>query len=190
LPSQDLAMALSEKQATRVLSPLVTTALDYIEPDPTSAIDEIVGGLDSDLLCYWADTPAPLVALQEAHWHPILEWGQVYLGLDLDTVMGATHRPQASQMLKSAATLLTSYSSLSLAGLRAMAGLTGSGLLALACYHGQVGGEALFQAAFLEELYQQKTWGQDEEAQALLDSRHQDMIEIERFFECLNSPSD
>src|SRR5690606_2143675 len=80
--------------AAMPLTRLANTAIDRVEPDPARIVDEILAYAMSDLLCYRADTPDPLVQRQCALWDPILRWAAESLGVELVTATGIIHRPQ------------------------------------------------------------------------------------------------
>ena len=58
------------------LTGLANAAIDRIAPDPAAFARGLAAYGESDLLCYRAEGPAPLVARQAELWDPILAWAQ------------------------------------------------------------------------------------------------------------------
>ena len=73
------------------LTQLAGTAQERIAPDPAPAADAIAKYAETDLLCYRAEQPAPLVARQAQEWQPWLDW------LERDARRQAAARPRASR---------------------------------------------------------------------------------------------
>ncbi len=50
---------------------LISTAIDKINNDKVSYIENVLGFINTDLICYRADGPNELVDLQNSSWNPI-----------------------------------------------------------------------------------------------------------------------
>ena len=74
------------------LTGLANAALDRVAPDPAAFARTLAVYGESDLLCYRAEGPRPLVARQEEAWDPIVEWARRRFGIELETVCGIMHR--------------------------------------------------------------------------------------------------
>ena len=58
------------------LTGLANAAIDRIAPEPAAFARGLAAYGESDLLCYRAEGPAPLVARQAERWDPILAWAE------------------------------------------------------------------------------------------------------------------
>ena len=119
-----------------------------------------------DLLCYFADTPAGLVARQESRWAPLLTWAQDELALTFARSSGVAHIEQPPETLDRVRSLAAGESDFSLTGLVAAAQLFGSAILALALQRGRLNGaEAIALSQLDEDLSSAgDRWGVDAEA--------------------------
>lgn len=146
------------------LTRLVNSALDGVVREADAVRREIQRYAGSDLLCYRADGPAPLVARQAAAWDPILAWAADNLGARFTVASGITHVAQPTAALAHLSAALAQVSPLKLAALHAMTTLTGSALLALAVAKSRLSAEAAWAAAHVDEDWNIEQWGPDAEA--------------------------
>lgn len=152
--------------ATMRLTRLMTTAIDLGPTEASLWRDHIVAYAMNDLLCYRADDPAGLIERQAACWDPYLDWARTALGLDLRTASGVspvTQSPAAAAATHAALEALSPAVSL---GVRVVAEICGSGVLALALQRGAFRADAIYAAARHDEVYQAERWGVVEEAAA------------------------
>jgi chaperone required for assembly of F1-ATPase len=75
------------------LTGLANAAIDRIAPDAAGFAAGLARYGESDLLCYRADYPAPLVERQRAHWDPPLDWARGRYDAALNIATGVMHRP-------------------------------------------------------------------------------------------------
>src|SRR5262249_49234279 len=129
-------------------------------------IGDILDYAGSDLVCYRAEAPERLVALQEQHWEPVVLWSKADLGAPLHLAAGLMPVAQPQSSLEMIRRRLAGLDAWSLASLHVMTGLTGSALLALAVALGRLTPEAAWEAAHVDEDFQISQWGEDEEASA------------------------
>ncbi len=170
------------------LTGLANAAIDRIAPDrPRFARGLAVYG-ESDLLCYRAEGPAPLVRLQSAHWNPILEWAGRRFDVAFETVNGIIHRPQPPATVERLAHAVHSRGAFELAGLSPLVTVSGSLVIALALAEGGIIElEQAWSAATLDEQYQIDQWGEDPEALKALSGRRFDFEAGARFLGLLQS---
>lgn len=143
---------------------LAFTAIDRISETRAEVAREVAAYAGSDLLCYRAEHPTPLVERQDREWQPALDWAGQTLGVTFTPVAGIIHSPQPPQTLAAVEALALSLDDFSLAGVAYAAGLLGSTVLALALRAGQIDGQRALDLSRLEELFQAEQWGQDDEA--------------------------
>jgi chaperone required for assembly of F1-ATPase len=146
------------------LTRLATTATDRIGPGRDAIIGQIAAYGLHDLLCYHADSPPALAAAQAESWSPWLAWAQTALGVSLATTTGVTPIPQPAATAPRFTEILTQKTDFELAGLGVAVPALGSLVLGLAMLNGALPPAAAFRLATLDELFQAKRWGEDEDA--------------------------
>ncbi len=143
-------------------------------------IDKLVQFSLTDMLLFWG-TQKDLIARQEQVWGPLLHWADE----TLNAKFIKTHQLDVPEKNKTAGyrlkIFLQSLSDKELTAFYAAALDMRSILLAAALVKGRVNADEAFNAAFLEELWQNEVGGQDDEAQTRRESIHQDLREIEQF---------
>ena len=164
---------------------LAFTAIDRIRETRAEVAAEIAAYAGSDLLCYWAEHPTPLVERQKRDWGGMLDWARAELNLHLTPVSGVIHTAQSPSALASVEALALTLDDFSLAGVAYGAGLLGSTVLALALRAGAVTGQRALDLSRLEELFQAETWGQDAEATARAQALAVEATVLERWFAAL-----
>ena len=167
------------------LTGLANAAIDRVAP----AKDAFARGLaiygESDLLCYRAEGPAPLVARQAERWDPLLDWARDRYDIAFVLTAGITHRPQPPETVERLAAAVDARDPFELAGLSPLVTVSGSLVLALALAEGAVGLDTAWDAATLDEQWQADQWGEDEEAAKALAGRRADFAAAARFLSLL-----
>src|SRR5690606_35898937 len=158
--AQETVVELAAMPATR----LAATAIDRVGQAREEVAAEIARWAGSDLLCYFAEAPAGLVARQQAEWGPWLGWAERELGLPLVRAAGIVHRPQPPEVEARVRALALALDDLRLAALALVAPLFGSAVLALAVQRGALAADAAFDLSCLDESFQEAQWGVDAEA--------------------------
>lgn len=164
---------------------LAFTAIDRIRETRAEVAAEVAAYAGSDLLCYWADHPTPLVERQKRDWGGMLNWARAELDLHLQPVTGVIHTAQSPSALASVEALALTMDDFTLAGVAYGAGLLGSTVLALALRAGKVTGRKALDLSRLEEIFQAETWGQDAEAIARAEALAIEAQVLERWFSAL-----
>lgn len=185
VPSAGLAERLKaewEAQAEEIdpakmpVTRLVNTAIDGVADNADAVIDEIVRFAGTDMICYRADSPERLVAIQQEAWDPVLEWAAEALGARFILAQGVIHQEQPAQAIAAFATALEKFRSpLELACIHTVTTLTGSAILALALAHGRLDAETVWRLAHVDEDWQIEHWGTDEEAFRRRELRRQEL---------------
>jgi len=139
----------------------------------------------SDLLCYLAEGPESLVALEQAAWDPWREWAALELELPLLCTAGITPLNQPAASLERAEQLALDLDDFSLTGLAYAAALFGSAVLAFAVQRGALPADEAFAAARIDEAFQEERWGVDAEAAARTAKNARDAAMIGRWFDGL-----
>jgi chaperone required for assembly of F1-ATPase len=111
----------------------------------------------SDLVCYFAEAPAELVARQAAAWEPLLARAEAELGLRFERCAGIVHREQPAATLAAVRALALAESDFGLAGLAFGTSLFGSAVLGLALRRGWLSGEAAYDLSRVDEAFQERS---------------------------------
>ncbi|ATQ42598.1 ATP12 family chaperone protein [Caulobacter mirabilis] len=164
---------------------MAATALDRVSQAREDVAEEVVRYAGSDLICYFAEHPAGLIAEQEIRWGTLLAWAEVELGLKLERAEGVLHRPQASGALDRARTLALSLDDFGLTALAHATALFGSAVIALALQRGEITGQEAHDLARLDEAWQEERWGVDYEAADRTAARLAEALLLERWFKAL-----
>ena len=190
LPSRALADAVAgeweaqgdEIDAARMpLFGLAVTVLDRVTPQRTAILDELVAYGGNDLLCYQdADDPA-LGARQAKGWNPWLDWARTALGAELTVAAGVMPVTQPEAAVAALGRAAAAHDDWELGMLYRATTLGGSLVLGLAMLRDEMDGGGLFEAAFLDELWQAERWGSDWEAEERRESVRTELDQAHRF---------
>lgn len=171
--------------ATMPITRIVNSAIDGVAPRRAEVADDVVKYSGSDLLCYRADGPAELIALQAKHWDPVLDWAARDLGARFALAQGIMPVEQPEAARAAVAKAVEPFDPLRLAALHVMTTLTGSALLALAHALGRIDAETAWAAAHVDEDWQIAKWGEDAEAKERRTRRKADMMAASRLLSLL-----
>ncbi len=119
----------------------------------------------SDLLFYRASHPEALVAREAAHWDPILFWAAETFSAHFILAEGVVHVRQPDQAIAAARAALPS-DPWAIAAVHVITTLTGSALLALALFYGEIDHAQAWASAHVDEDWNAEQWGLDEEMAA------------------------
>ena len=196
LPGRALAEAIAEEwnaQGDKVdprsmpLGGLANAAIDRVAPDPAAFAAGLALYGESDLLCYRAEHPEPLVRRQAETWDPLLEWGRRRFDARFDVVHGVVHRPQPEATLDQLRRAVAARDPFALAALAPLVTISGSLLIALALDEGAIDLLAAWAAATLDETWQAEQWGEDALAAAALEARRREFETGFRFLSLLRA---
>ena len=114
------------------LTRLAGTAQERIRPNHEAVAAGLAAYGESDLLCYRADSPTPLVLRQARNWQPWLDWAERTHGVRLQATAGIVHIPQDTASLARLAALFGAMADDGLAALGIAVPAMGSAVLGLA----------------------------------------------------------
>lgn len=154
---------------TMPLTRLTATALDRTPGQRAAIIAELAAYAGSDALCYRAEEPGELAALQISTWQPLLEWAAERLGERFLVTRGVIPQRQPTALIAAVTAAVEDFDDFALTGLADIVPITGSLIVGLALVLGRLDAEAAFRIAFLDECYQAERWGIDAEAAARRD---------------------
>ena len=170
------------------LTRLAGTAQDRIAPNPAPVAAELARYAETDLLCYRATGPQPLVVRQAQNWQPWLDWMDRTHGVRLEPTEGILHRPQDPAALARVHALLRARTPAALAALGIAVPVLGSAVLGLALADGALDAAEAHRLATLDEMFTVEAWGEDEEARKRRDAVAADIAGAERFLRLSESP--
>lgn len=173
--------------ATMPATRLASTAIDRVSQAREPVADEVAAFAGSDLLCYLADHPASLAVEQAREWTPWRDWSALELGVHLEPAEGVIHRPQDPAAIARVRELALRLDDFALTGLAMATPLLGSAVLAFAVQRAALSGEAAFELSRLDEAFQERQWGVDEEAAERTAARRAEAVLLERWFRALES---
>ena len=155
---------------------LADYALDVVAGDKAAAVAALLRYAETDTLCYRADADEPLWKRQQAVWEPLLEECEAREGIALERVSGVMPRAQDDAALRKLRGRLEGLDYFTLAALTTLAALACSLVIGLAALEPEADGEALWNAANLEEHWQAERWGRDAEAEERREKRKGDFL--------------
>lgn len=163
------------------LTGLANAALDIVADDPAAFATDLARYAGSDLLCYRAEHPAPLVARQAEHWDPLLRWAEQRFDVGFRVTEGIVPVAQPEAVLERIGVAYAALPPFRLAAMSPLVSLTGSAIIPLALAEGAIGTDAAWAAAMLDEHWQAENWGEDSEASANRADRERQFLAAARF---------
>jgi chaperone required for assembly of F1-ATPase len=159
------------------------TAIDRVETQCDVVVDEISAYGAHDLLCYRGDDPE-LAAMQAKAWQPLLDWADETLGAKLVVTEGISSVDQEPASLAALRNCVAGCTNMQLSALHTMVSISGSLILSLALIYGETDAETAWQAASVDERFQEALWGTDAEASERLEARKQALADADSFYAC------
>ncbi len=166
---------------------MANAAIDKVNAGFDEVAGMIAGYGDSDLLCYRATAPAELVMRQAELWQPLLDWAASDLGARLRPVSSIMHSPQDKAALATLAARVHALTMFELAAFHDLVAISGSLIIGFATVNSLLGLEELWSRACLDELWQEQTWGRDEDSFALREQKKRDFFGAARFYALSNN---
>ena len=190
LPTPQLAEAVAEEWRSvgedidpraMPLTGFANAAIDQIAPNPAPFAADLARYGESDLLCYRAELPEPLVERQAAQWDPLLDWARTRYDVHFETTAGIMHRPQPPATIARLQEVVAALDPFQLAALSPLVTISGSLVAALALLEGAADRETIWRAAQLDEDWQAEQWGEDDLATRARETRRADFDAAVRF---------
>jgi chaperone required for assembly of F1-ATPase len=194
LPTKRLADAVVaeweavEKTIDPMLMPMTgfaNAAIDHIGADRDGFVTAIAAYGETDLICYRAAADEPLGARQAAVWDPWLDWARARYDVSFVIVEGVMHQPQPDATLAKLRAAVAARGTFELAAMAKLAHLSGSLIATLAVVERAGEAQDIWNAACLDELWQEELWGADHWAQKNRNDRESEFMAAVRFLELL-----
>ena len=192
--SEALATAIADEWAAQgetidpaamPLTGLANAAVDLAAPDPAAFAEPIAAYAASDLLCYRDDRDTALQVEQAAAWNPLLAWAEARHGIEFTLAQGVLPVDQPAATVATLTGAVRALDPFRLAALAPLVTIGGSLVAGLALTEGAFDAAALWEAVSLDELYQERRWGADSEAQQARARREADWHHAARFLTLL-----
>jgi chaperone required for assembly of F1-ATPase len=169
------------------LTRAANVTIDRVAPMASAVAEAIAEYGNSDLICYRADAPAPLVARQANAWDPLIDWARQELSAELRPVVGVMHLAQSPDALSALRRAVDLHDPFRLTGLHELVTLSGSLVLGLAVARGHIAATEAWSLSRIDEDWQSEQWGLDHEAEALARSRARDFLQAETYLRLLDA---
>lgn len=131
---------------------MTMTLIDRVIPHRKALEEEMLGYIDTDLICYRAEEPEQYKKAQEAQWDPFIEWFEHEFKLRLQITSGLSPLTQDPAIHDTIATHVATLNDGQLMAMYLATMGTGSIILALAFQMKAFSNDAILSAAFAEEL--------------------------------------
>ncbi|WP_411292107.1 ATP12 family chaperone protein [Sphingorhabdus sp.] len=178
-----------EKTVNPVAMPITgfaNAAIDRIAPDRAGFAAAIAAYGETDLFCYRAAAGEALAERQALIWDHWLVWAQKRYGISFVIVEGIMHQPQPTSTLETLRTVVAARGTFELAAMAKLAHLSGSLVATLAVVERAGTAEEIWDAACLDELWQEALWGADHWAQKNRSDRAAEFMAAVRFLDLLS----
>ena len=196
LPNDALAQAVADEwrgvgetidPRAMPLTGLANAAIDRVTPDPGAFAAGLARYADSDLLCYRAERPEPLVERQAAAWDPVIAWARARYDVHIEVTAGIIHRAQPPLTLARLGEAVAALPPFPLAACAPMVTITGSLLLCLALVECELTSDQVWTAAHIDEDWQTELWGEDTLATQARANRRAEFDAASRFVQLASS---
>jgi chaperone required for assembly of F1-ATPase len=165
---------------------LTNAAIDLAAPDLIAFSAPIAAYAESDLLCYRDARDAALQAEQAAAWNPLLAWAEARYGIEFTLAQGVLPVDQPAMTIAALQDAVLGQDTWRDHGFdtdcdnRADRWVAG-----LALIENAFDAESLWNAVSLDDLYQERRWGADSEAQKARAVHKRDWDNAARFLTLL-----
>lgn len=160
---------------------LANAAIDLAVPDPAAFAEPIAAYAATDLFCYRDDRDAALQAEQVAAWNPLLAWAEAHFGVEFAITQGILPIDQPAATVAALREAVFAVDPWRMTALTPLVTIGGSLVAGLARIEDAFDAETLWDAVSLDELYQERRWGADAEAQAQRAAHKRDWDNAVRF---------
>ena len=165
------------------LTRLAATGSLQVDADRSATIEALLRAADTDMLCYRASAPAPLVRRQQAVWQPFLDWIEAETRAVFRVTEGVMPAAQPEAVMAAMRRVIERLDAGALASLLAVVPALGSLVLGLAFLAGRIGAAAAAAAATLEAGWEAEQWGEPETWLAARDLLEAELAKVRRFLE-------
>lgn len=156
-------------------------AIDKVDPQFAEVAEIVAAYGESDLLCYRAEGPAPLIQRQADAWDPLLDWAASGINAPLAVTTGVVPVDQPAAAVAALRAQVMALSPFELTAISDLVALSGSLVIGLAAARDVLPIEDLWARSRVDESWQIEQWGEDDEATAVASRKEQDFYQAKRF---------
>ena len=164
------------------LTRAANSAIDKVAEQFDAVAGQLAAYAGTDLLCYRAIGPEPLISRQAQGWGPVLDWAATTFDAPLTATAGVMHIPQPEQSLQNLSDILFAMTPFQLAAAHDLIAISGSLVLALAVAHGHLTPLQAWELSRIDETWQNEEWGIDEDAAQLESLKQAAFFDAARFY--------
>jgi chaperone required for assembly of F1-ATPase len=166
---------------------MANSVIDKVIVNQDAIVDMLSEYAGSDLMCYRATTPQSLIEEQAAAWDPILDWSAAHMKAPMHTTSGVMFVEQPAQSVEVYRARLKRMNPYQLAGVHDLITISGSVVISMALITNHLNLEQAWSTAIVDESWQEKQWGVDEEAQEAIEKKRQDFEFAYNFWKSASS---
>lgn len=194
LPTQRLANAVVEEwdaveksidPARMPMTGFANAAIDRVGAYRGPFAADIAAFGETDLMCYRAVAGEALAKRQAEIWDPWLNWAQNRYDVSFVIVEGIMHQPQPETTLEKLHEAVAARGTFELAAMAKLAHLSGSLIATLAVVERAGTTQDIWNAACVDELWQEELWGADYWAQKNRSDRENEFLQAVQFLDLL-----
>lgn len=171
--------------AAMPMTGLTNAAIDLATPDLAAFAAPVAAYAESDLFCYRDARDAALQAEQAAIWNPLLAWAEARYGIEFILTRGVLPVDQPDATIAALQGAVLAQDRWRITALTPIVTIGGSLVAGLALIDGAFDAALLWDAASLDDLYQERRWGTDSEAQKARAAHKRDWDNAARFLSLL-----
>ncbi|AJA07398.1 ATP12 ATPase [Sphingopyxis fribergensis] len=171
--------------AAMAMTGLTNAAIDLATPNPAAFAAPVAAYAQSDLFCYRDARDAALQAEQAATWNPLLAWAETSYGIEFILTQGVLPVDQPQATVATLQAVVLAQDAWRITALTPLVTIGGSLVAGLALLENAVDADALWEAVSLDDLYQERRWGADSEAQKTRAAHKRDWDNAARFLRLL-----
>ena len=171
--------------AAMPMTGLTNAAIDLAAPDLAAFAAPVAAYAESDLFCYRDARDATLQAEQAAAWNPLLAWAEERYGIEFTLTQGVLPVDQPEATVAALQDAAFAQGQWRITALTPLVTIGGSLVAGLALVENAFDADALWDAVSLDELYQERRWGADSEAQKVRAANKRNWDNAARFLTLL-----
>lgn len=168
--------------ATMPATRMANSVIDKVIVNQDAIIEMLTEYAGSDLLCYRATTPEGLIKIQAEVWDPLLDWSANVMQAPMCVTSGVMYVDQPANSVEVYRSKLKEMNPYQLAGVHDLITVGGSAVISMALITNHLSLEKAWAAVTVDEAWQEKQWGADDEAQEALKKKQEDFEFAYRFW--------
>jgi ATP synthase F1 complex assembly factor 2 len=148
------------------LTSIVMRSLDSLQSEAIreGVIENLMGYVHTDAVCYQQDYPESFVKLQQEYWNPVIEWVNRKYSVNVKTTSSILRVEQPAEVVEKFREIIQGYDAFTLAAFEKIVLRTKSFMIGLALVEREISVDFATMAARLEVHHQIQRWGEVEDA--------------------------